>query len=126
MNANDIIGRQFKLKSDLNGFIGYPGSTNLFQWSANYITPPVYSWVKEDDGLYWLFWSEIPGDPTYYLKNQESKLELLPGGTSFTPPGAGSSPFDTQVLPDLFNTGNKIIKYAAIVAGIYFAIKALK
>lgn len=78
ISAADVIGRQLKLKRDVTGFIGYPGSNNIVVWNSGYITPLVYSYVELNNKLYWSFWSEIQGDPIYYFPHQTGYYELLP------------------------------------------------
>ena len=126
MNANEVIGRRLKLKRSVIGYIGYVGSQNRIAWDAGFITPPVYSWVEDNGNLYWMFWSEIQGDPTYYFLQAPGNYELLAPDYSGAPSGSGNDPFIDLVMGNVGSGVSKLVNAAILIGAGYFLIKALK
>jgi len=124
LNADDVIGRSLKLKQTVTGFKYYPGSNELIQWENGYTTPPVYSWVTQDGRLFWQFWSEIPGEPSYYLPHESGYYQLLPPVNTEYPsdrPG-----FYQAVVDKLSPKIPPVIVSGVILGAIYLILKSTK
>lgn len=72
VKASELVGNSFKLKKDVRAFRGRPNSNSYVTWNKGRLTDPVYSWVQEPDGLWWMFGRN---QPVYFIKHDSDALE---------------------------------------------------
>lgn len=119
--ADQVIGNRLKLKKDVVVRLGNPASSETETWKAGFLSPPVYSWVQRNDGLYWVV-GELK--PIRYVKHSKADFELIPdsGGAKYLEPGNNSgwftNPFE-NFEKNIKDTLKVLVPVAVIGVGIY-------
>jgi hypothetical protein len=126
ISAAKVIGNRLKMKKDTTVHLGYIGSPNTKVWPKGYLSPPVDTWVTDDNGnVYWSF-GELK--PIRYVKHKPGQFKLIRdySGPSLNN-SSGSSWLDFLdggqkggLLGSVNKTLSKVIIIAGAGAGIYF------